>query len=609
MRIVGIEIVGHPGIGDLTVDFRSSNGDPSRLIVVAGENGAGKTVILETIFAALAPTDLLLNQPRRLSGGSYRVLVELDAPSTGGAFYNVISYEVFSEIRDRWPGFQGIAIDFGDSAAAQALEWPFHAYSRLSDNTRVGSAQNSINVLPPMATCFYSEANVSFEVPNILSIGTSASPAATINVPVHQRFPFRGGTTLAQEVAQLFVDLQAADDAEVARWLDANDGRPPEALRNRRVKHFAEAFERVVPNKRFVGTETVNGEHRAVFEQNGFRTPLANLSTGEKQIVFRGAFLLRQAERLPGSVVLIDEPELSLHPLWQAGVLPYYDSIVSEDDDRKSQIIVATHSPFVVHGSPTAKHIILRRDAVTGRVSVDGTPNYPSINSTEVAVAAFDLAELGIAARPPSLIVVTEGSTDKTILSVAWDKLYPDVMPPFVIHAAGGARAVNQMLGSSQVGKAGPLLDATSAAGVSNVVGIFDFDAEGFGQWNGTIKRDHAEEVSEIAPCIYRKRSGANVWALLLPVPSFRASYAGLDQSLGSRSILTIELLFPDEFVAHLIDSVPVPGAPGVQILRAQTEAQKQAVADAATTFPPSAFEAFRPIFERLLSVSSTQPS
>jgi AAA domain, putative AbiEii toxin, Type IV TA system len=192
----------------------------------------------------------------------------------------------------------------------------------------------------------------------------------------------------------------------------------------------------------------------------------------------------------------VDEPELSLHPTWQAGILPFYDSIVTQTAEKRSQVIVATHSPFVVHGSPTAKHVILRRDQGTGRISVDAAPAYPGVTSADVAVAAFDLEELGIGVPTKPIVMIVEGPTDRAILDVAWTKLYPGCEQPFVFHSAGNARAVQQLLGSSEIGKAGPVLDAASSTGTLGAIGLFDFDGEGFGHWNGTIKLEHAEEVS-----------------------------------------------------------------------------------------------------------------
>lgn len=47
----------------------------------------------------------------------------------------------------------------------------------------------------------------------------------------------------------------------------------------------------------------------------------------------------------PGTLVLIDEPELSLHVLWQKRFLPDLLAITSI---ANLDAIVATHSPFIV---------------------------------------------------------------------------------------------------------------------------------------------------------------------------------------------------------------------------------------------------------------------
>jgi predicted ATPase len=361
-------------------------------VVIAGENGCGKTAVLEAIFNALAPSQLLATLPRKLASGRYRVMVEVDAPNTYGGFSAAITPEVFGEVRGQWPHFAGIVIEMNGEAVRRGHPW--HQYYRMSDNTATRGHHDSVAIFGSAFNCFYSEANVSFDVPRVETIGTSAGETQRQNVHPNLMFPVRGGMSLAAEVAQLLIDLQAADDREVARWLDENESeaRPPENIRKRRIRRFTEAFARVAPNKRYVGFETAEGEHRAIFEENGLRTALADLSTGEKQIVFRGAFLLRRAEELAGIVALIDEPELSLHPKWQENILAFYDKIVAEAAGKSSQVIVATHSPFIMHGSLTAKHVVLRKVTGSDKVRADPTPSFPAVTSAEIAVAAFDLA-------------------------------------------------------------------------------------------------------------------------------------------------------------------------------------------------------------------------
>ena len=599
MRILAVEIRNHPGLGDLDLDFSGDDGRAARLVVIAGENGSGKTAVLEAIFAALAPSHLLNSSPR-LAPGKYRILVQTDEPNTSAYFNSGIDPETFGEIHGRWPIFEGLAVEIdGDAVRAQK---PFHRYTRLSDNTRTQADVDSVEILGTGFACFYSEAGVSFDVPKVDKIGTSAGEFPSQNVHVTTRFPVRSGPALGGEMAQLFADLAAADDAETARWVEDHNQVPSPESRRRRIRRFTEAFARVVPHKRYWGVETVAGEHRVIFEEGGFRTALGDLSTGEKQIIFRGAFLLRHADKLAGAVALVDEPELSLHPRWQENVLSFYDTIVEETPAKSSQVIMATHSPFVVHGSPTAKHIVLRRDPSTGRIAVDPTPSYPSVSSADVAVAAFDVSTFVREARGRRLALIVEGPTDQKILEEAWRKLRPNQPLPFTIGSADGAKNIPRLLGTGG-GKSGPLLDALSQVGTV-LVGLFDFDQEGVAQWNGTVVPAESElHTLTERGCQPRKRRNLPIWAALLPVPQFRTSYAS-DQLAGD-SRLTIELLFEDVHIAPFLTRVPVAGDGGATRLAAQTNAEKVAAADAVVNFPAAAFQAFLPIFNMLDQIAA----
>lgn len=64
------------------------------------------------------------------------------------------------------------------------------------------------------------------------------------------------------------------------------------------------------------------------------------LSSGEKQIVVQAIELLFCTQK--GSIVLIDEPELSYHVAWQ---MIYFEQIISIAKLCKLQCIIATHNP------------------------------------------------------------------------------------------------------------------------------------------------------------------------------------------------------------------------------------------------------------------------
>lgn len=387
-----------------------------------------------------------------------------------------------------------------------------------------------------------------------------------------------------------------ADDSDAAEWLRTHaDGRPTADVTERRVGPFTRAFARLFEGKRFVGIERgAGGDLRPMFEEHGRRTTLANLSTGEKQIVFRGAFLLREAEALKSAVVLVDEPELSLHPTWQSKILSFYEAIAQEANDTHNQIFIATHSPFVVHGSPASKHVILKRDPA-GRIYADPDATYPGASVSELAIAAFDLQNFTLFRPGNTLALVVEGPTDARILQTAWGKLRPAERMPFNLLPARNARNIQSLLGNEK-NVPGPLANLADPLGITRFIGLFDFDGEGFGHWKGMAKPEISDDADlNIRGCSRRRRKGCLIWAALLPVPTYRTQYA--DHNLEDESRLTIELLFPDTQVAHLLSRVGIAGSENDQRLKAKTQREKDAVADGCAAFPPEAFAAFAPIF------------
>ncbi|MCL1811740.1 MAG: ATP-binding protein [Methanomassiliicoccaceae archaeon] len=77
---------------------------------------------------------------------------------------------------------------------------------------------------------------------------------------------------------------------------------------------------------------------------NGAALPLDKLSSGEKQILIMFYLFLFEAEA--GSLVIIDEPEISLHVGWQQRLGKTFSDIARL---RDMHIVVATHSPQVIH--------------------------------------------------------------------------------------------------------------------------------------------------------------------------------------------------------------------------------------------------------------------
>lgn len=99
-----------------------------------------------------------------------------------------------------------------------------------------------------------------------------------------------------------------------------------------------------------------DNDTRPVFKNSlGKEFDITGLSSGEKQLFLR-ALSLKFLE-VNNSIILIDEPEISLHPQWQQKIIHVYESI-----GENNQLIIATHSPHII-GDIEAKQLrVIKRD-------------------------------------------------------------------------------------------------------------------------------------------------------------------------------------------------------------------------------------------------------
>jgi len=98
-----------------------------------------------------------------------------------------------------------------------------------------------------------------------------------------------------------------------------------------------------------------------IFENSaGEEFDINNLSSGEKQLFLRTLSIKMLEPK--NSIILIDEPELSLHPKWQQRIIEVYKKI-----GENNQIIVATHSPHIL-GSVSNENIFILYRNENGKI-------------------------------------------------------------------------------------------------------------------------------------------------------------------------------------------------------------------------------------------------
>jgi len=98
-----------------------------------------------------------------------------------------------------------------------------------------------------------------------------------------------------------------------------------------------------------------DGEGNLFFrnKNGGDKFAIDTLSTGEKTLLSKVLYL--HLDDIRDKIILIDEPELSLHPSWQNRVLKIYENFAKQNN---CQIIIATHSPHII-GSAKSEYIRL----------------------------------------------------------------------------------------------------------------------------------------------------------------------------------------------------------------------------------------------------------
>ena len=205
------------------------------------------------------------------------------------------------------------------------------------------------------------------------------------------------------ELKQLIVDIHEMDNEEFG-----NRGRRSGSIPiswdsyypDSRIYRFKEAINGFFSDLSFDGVYTKNGEKCIVFSKNGNEIPIDSLSTGEKQIVFRGVYLLQNLEQFDGATVFIDEPELSMHPKWQEKILQYYQSLFKRSDGTsRVQFFVASHSEMLLEAALEDKTNTLVIVLKSNNGSIDASEVrqpfiLPTITSSEVNYLAFDVCSI-----------------------------------------------------------------------------------------------------------------------------------------------------------------------------------------------------------------------
>ncbi len=365
MKIKSIKFKNHPILKNLELDFCDANGNAADTVIIAGENGTGKSSLLNYLYS-LSSTVVSAESIVMINDDN------VDIP---------LMYSYDSKKEHIW---------ISDNRGLRTLP----GLPELKEKYKMSG--------------IFSDVDINFQADNLSSVTSMALDTSDSSR--------RSTTDLPKQIKQLLIDVQALDDAELSHAMRENPTKTKAELQvAERIPRFTNAFARMFDGLTYDRIDNAGGHKVIYFKKNGVDIPIDNLSSGEKQVVYRGCFLLKDVNATSGAFVFIDEPEISLHPSWQMKIMDYYkDIFTAEDGKQTSQIFAVTHSPFIVHNENRRndKVIVLTRDE-NGDIIVKDKPEYFKCTSVEAVQDAFLLKSFS--AEQPT--VYLEGRTDEKYFS------------------------------------------------------------------------------------------------------------------------------------------------------------------------------------------------
>ena len=311
MKIEKVHIKNIKGIKDLELSFRKDN-EILDIIVLAGVNGSGKTTILESIKDFFNNKNINYDEPEKSNVNldiffedfEKKKIKEAEKSSNNNKrplwdFFSALqNYEIYIKRSDKHYHIHiAKKFDIPPKIIYVPAENKFEEIQTYS--TTLSREYKFINII---------NSNVIKDIPSY--IATRRNYLATIEEDLTMK---EITNKVVNEINSIFDILE----------LDV------------KLKGFSKD-EKTMP----------------IFENSaGEEFDINDLSSGEKQLFLRTLSIKMLEPK--NSIILIDEPELSLHPKWQQRIIEVYKKI-----GENNQIIIATHSPHIL-GSVSNENIFI----------------------------------------------------------------------------------------------------------------------------------------------------------------------------------------------------------------------------------------------------------
>ncbi len=490
MKLRKVNFTNHFIFKDLELSFINESSQVFNTIIFAGENGAGKTVLLNTLYELIK---LPINNQKvseLLGQGSYEF--EFSKKEMEETLFRGISEEELKPLLsiDKFI----IKIEFNTKKSESYCNiYQNEMQSLLNHNVNIHLLSYIDNISKIRG--IFSDTEINFESSSIYNI--TASQVDDIQYEKLIRSKVNSPTILKQ----LLIDLYSQDNSKIANAI--NNSNPEvkcgeiRANLDLKINRFKSAFEKIIENKKMVKSDVLEGSHQIIFKdlRNNQEISIDDLSSGEKQIIYRGSFLLQNQKVLEDPIVFIDEPEISLHPDWQIKILDFYKNILTNQttNQLEAQLFVVTHSPFILHNInlDTDKVIILERDE-NGNARQKQSNEFYNYTSPELIKSAFKLPTEMFSIEKN--IIFVEGKTDKQYIDKAIEIFKLEKGNVEILTIGSSSTDYNSGKGESNLQKALEYLSLNHEVSNQKFCILFDND-NGAGLKEKQIKFDIPDKI------------------------------------------------------------------------------------------------------------------
>lgn len=261
IRVRKIKLSNHPVLGNLELDFTDSSNQAVDTVIIAGNNGIGKSSLVELLYQIV--TRKYHDMPCYVDS----IEVEVNGDIKAYKFYvENINEQDFLYVKDGL-GFEAW---IGSDKFAEAFP----------------------------TSAIFSDVDINFQSKQITNVTSRNIDESDVSR--------RSSSDLPTEINQLIIDIQALDDADVARAVRSDPDASFSSLQiPQRIPRFTNAFDLIFDDLRYDRVENRDGHKEILFKKNGHDVRVDQLSSGEKQIVYRGCFMMKDSNALRGSFVFI----------------------------------------------------------------------------------------------------------------------------------------------------------------------------------------------------------------------------------------------------------------------------------------------------------------